>query len=259
MSKSLIALLALSLTACASAPRDPSEYKLNATLFMQTAAEYRALCYQAYNAARKTFDEDLRRGTGKRAVVVDIDETILDNSPQQGKLHQEQKTYTSENWKAWTDLGQAAPVPGSLEFLRYAASKGARVFYVTSRKDNEREGTLKNLRLYGFPLKTEADLMTRSSGNTSKESRRQAIEKMGYRIVILAGDNLGDHAVAFDTKSVTERAQAADAHRAQFGAKLIVLPNPVYGDWESALYGGWDPKQTEEERRELRMKALRAY
>jgi 5'-nucleotidase (lipoprotein e(P4) family) len=257
-----LTLVVLSLSAsCATPPKyDPSEYKLNATLFMQTAAEYRALCYQAYNVARDVLDRDLRtKKPGKRAIVVDIDETILDNSAQQGRLHHLRQTYTSEAWKAWTDLGKAAAVPGSVEFLQYATTKGARVFYVTSRKDNERAGTLKNLRDLHFPLQDEADLMTRSSGNTSKEARRQAIEKMGYRIVLLAGDNLGDHSVDFDAKSVEDRAKAADAHRADFDAKFIVLPNPIYSDWESAIYGGWDPKQSEDTRREMRQQALRDY
>ncbi len=75
----------------------------------------------------------------------------------------------------------------------------------------------------------------------------------------VVGDNLGDFSDQFDSKSSDERLAAADRLRAEWGKRFIVLPNPIYGDWEQSLYGKFDPKQTEEERAAIRLKALRDF
>jgi 5'-nucleotidase (lipoprotein e(P4) family) len=78
--------------------------------------------------------------------------------------------------------------------------------------------------------------MVREQGTTaSKESRRQQVA-MRYRIILLVGDNLNDFNDNFAGKSISDRKAQVDAERSQFGNRYIVVPNPMYGDWESAVY-----------------------
>lgn len=206
-----------------------------AVLWFQTAAEVRALQHQAYNIARMTLDKDLEqiKTDKKRAVIVDIDETILNNGPYEGRAIRINRGYPYE-WDRWIDLVQAEAIPGSIDFLKYVVSRGVDVFYVTNRRERDRKSTLENLQRQGFPQAVDALLVTRTK-ESSKEVRRQTIAQT-HHIVLLMGDNLAGFSAAFDKKSVQQRNDAVDQLRSEFGTRFIVLPNPIYGDWEDALY-----------------------
>ena len=114
-----------------------NEYQAGATLYMQKAAEYRALAYQAFNLARWQLDLDLA-GKNKhdipkadrkkpRAVMVDIDETMLDNSPAQAYNIKNRLPFDNKNWYAWGEMRKAKSIPGSVDFVRYAAAKACTV------------------------------------------------------------------------------------------------------------------------------------
>ncbi|MGH2566955.1 MAG: 5'-nucleotidase, lipoprotein e(P4) family, partial [Bacteroidota bacterium] len=128
----------------------------------------------------------------------------------------------------------AEAIPGSVEFLQYAASRGVDVFYVTNRKPFNKNGTLENLKRKGFPQADESHLFLRTD-ESSKEQRRQKIAET-HQIVLLIGDNLADFSSVFDRKSVQERNSEVEQLKVEFGKKFIVLPNPIYGDWEDAIY-----------------------
>jgi 5'-nucleotidase (lipoprotein e(P4) family) len=234
-----------------------NEYQVGAILWAQSSGEVRALYYQAYTLARMMLDQDLktkRKDKRKRAVVVDVDETILDNSPFQAGLVKARKEYSQHDWAAWTSAAQAAALPGAVEFLRYADAKGVRVFYITNRKIEEKEGTAKNLRQAGFPNVTDETLLLRTD-TSSKEPRRQKVAEQ-YRIVLLMGDNLNDFADVFEKKTVAERLAAVEQNKDQFGTHFIVLPNAMYGDWESAIYNNLAPNETRDQRRKSTLKAF---
>lgn len=211
------------------------EHNVMSVLWFQTAAETRALQYQAYNIARLMLDKDIAevKTQKKRAVIVDIDETILNNSLYEGRAIQIGKGYPFE-WDHWIDLAQAEAIPGSVDFLQNAASRGVDVFYVTNRKVRDKKGTMENLRRIGFPQVDENHFFPRTDGS-SKEPRRQKIAET-HRIVLLMGDNLADFAAVFERKGVQERNHEVDRLKSEFGKKFIVLPNPIYGDWEDAVY-----------------------
>ena len=243
MKKGFIILIAL-VTGCSTArkpllPSSPQHItasgKLFTAVFQQRAAEYNALCFQAYNIAKLRLDETLAKSpTRPLAVVTDIDETVLDNSPYDVKQSLVGKDYEQKSWEQWTALAKADTIPGALSFFNYAASKGVKVFYLTNRAETERKGTLDNLIQKGFPDAVNEQLILKTSVS-SKESRRQAIAER-YDIVMLIGDNLGDFSVLFDKKPADERNRNAALSASEFGKKFIVLPNPVYGDWENSLY-----------------------
>lgn len=208
--------------------------KLFASLFQQRAAEYRALCLQAYNIAKFRIDNYTPQTTKPRAVITDLDETALDNSFYEVHQTLQGKDYESASWAEWTSKGMADTLAGSVSFFRYAASQGIEVYYVTNRDDKDFTGTLENLKKYGFPYADSTHLIVRKNVS-SKEQRRQNIATT-HEIILLLGDNLADFSSLFDRKTEVERRNNVDLSASDFGKKFIVLPNTVYGDWESALF-----------------------
>lgn len=242
-----------------------NEYQVGAVLFMQKAAEYRALCYQAFNVARMSLDADFDKKNVKnlpkeqrkmtRAVVVDIDETVLDNSPHQAELIKNRMPFTPSIWTAWVNRRQAKAIPGAVEFLKYANSKGVRVFYVSNRNEAEKQGTIDNLKTAGFPDVSDETVLVKTT-DSGKEPRRQSVREK-YRIVLLAGDNLNDLSNVFERKNIGDRFMETDKMREDFGRRFIVLPNVMYGDWESAIYEYGRLSETEKTAK--RANALESY
>lgn len=243
---SAFALILLLTTACekpttkeAVEPKAPApkvqEYLMASTLFVQYSAEYQALCLQAYNVASDRLLKIVASGVEKPAVVLDIDETILDNSAYSAWQVATDNPYSTETWALWTDLAAAPEVPGATAFLNLADSLGVALFYVSNRDTSALEPTIKNMEEMGMPQLTQSQfyLKTNTSG---KAERRKAIEDQGYDVVLFVGDNLGDFHEDWDKQSVAERGALVVAAQKEFGDKYIVLPNPIYGTWEGALY-----------------------
>lgn len=209
--------------------------KLYAAIFQQSTAEYQALCLQAFNIATLQLDLLLQENhTKPLAIVTDIDETFLDNSPYAVQMAREGKVFDETTWNTWTSKGNALPVAGSLDFFKYAASKGVEIFYITNRSQADRKGTLENLKKYDFPFSDNMHLIVRET-ESSKETRRQKVSET-HEIVMLLGDNLSDFSNAFDKKNMSERLDNVYKNASLFGKKFIVLPNSGYGDWESAIF-----------------------
>src|ERR1700722_12518665 len=93
-------------------------------LYQQRAAEYKALAFQAYNIAQFRLDQELKLKSKKPlAIIIDIDETVLDNSPYFVALAKQGQVYSDSSWVKWTALVKCDTVPGAAWFLKYAASK----------------------------------------------------------------------------------------------------------------------------------------
>ena len=242
-----------------------NEYQVGSILFMQKAAEYRALSYQAFNLARMQLDADFEKKNLKklpkaerkraRAVVVDVDETVLDNSPHQAFIVINRLPFTPEVWTQWVNERKAKAIPGAAEFLTYASGKGVKVFYVTNRDEIHRQATIDNLKQTGFPDASDETVLVRAT-ESGKEVRRQKIAEK-YRTVLLIGDNLNDLSNVFERKSVADRFVEVDKTREMFGRKFIVLPNAMYGDWESAIYEY--KRASEAEKKKIRAAALQNF
>ncbi len=212
-----------------------NDYMVLAALFHQQSAEYRALCYQAYNFGRYMLDIDLKdKSIDKhRIVVLDIDETVLDNSPYQAQCVIDEINYPVR-WDEWCSKASAEAVPGALDFTKYARANGVSVFYITNRKQHLRDVTIENLRKLGFPHADTTHVIMRTS-EISKEGRRNdLLEK--YHIALLCGDNLSDFSYVFDEVPNSLRKTEASRLQEEFGSKFIVLPNAMYGDWELEIY-----------------------
>jgi len=207
-----------------------------ALAYQQRAAEYKALCFQAYNIARLRLDEAIKhKGKKPLAVVTDIDETLLDNSPYDAERAINNQSFDLKAWKQWTAKGIADTVTGAPSFFKYAASKGVAVFYITNRDEDERDGTAKNLKLYNLPYVDATHLIFKQSASSKEDRRKKVLAK--YNIALLCGDNLPDFDALYDDQPSEESRNATtEKLKKQFGNKYIIIPNPSYGDFENALF-----------------------
>jgi 5'-nucleotidase (lipoprotein e(P4) family) len=234
----------------------PARDYTNAVLWQQYSGEYRALAFQAYNFARLSLKEALwnQANTKPNCVIVDADETVLDNSAFQGHEIKNGVSYVPADWTKWTAMAAADTVPGALAFLKFAASKNVETFYVTNRETADHDGTLKNLQRFGFPYADEAHLLIKTTTSDKEPRRQRILEK--YNILLLCGDNLSDFSNVFYRENKDTKTQV-DAMQHLFGTKFIVLPNPMYGDWEKLLYKG--DKLNEADKAKQRLDKLKGY
>lgn len=211
--------------------------KLYTSAWIQHSAEYKALCQQAYNIATdrvlQATQSPLARGAKPWAIVTDIDETILDNTPNAVHLALRGQDFSSKSWNTWCDLAEADTLMGAVDFFCLAQDRGIEIFYVSNRDEENRAATLANLERFGFPQADNEHLLLRNKTSDKSARREQILSK--YNILLLLGDNLGDFDHLFDGLNGKERAAALQRFKGEFGKKFIVLPNPNYGTWERAI------------------------
>lgn len=237
------------------------EKLLTASSWYQHSAEMKALYHQGFNIARERVEAELAKPKGDKplAVVVDIDETMLDNSPFETQLMKEGET--EDGWHSWTNKASARALPGALEFAKFAEGKGVAIFYITNRDSSERKSTLKNLASVGFPFATEDHLLTRgdtafSNGNVSSKAGRRARVASTHNIILLIGDNLNDFSEIFENRKENDGKAAVAENAALFGKRYIVLPNPMYGAWEKPLFDYQDKLSEKEKTQHMLEKLL---
>ena len=224
------------------AKEEPAYRSLDANLFMQTSAEYRAACYQAFALAELRLGEKLKAkpaGGKPAAVVLDLDETVLDNGAFQAAQIQGQFGYDQARWNDYEKNGAATVrlVPGAKEFLLAAQKLGVAWAFISNRGEANRDGTKAVLALHGLGVPENQLLLATT---TSDKTARRATAAEAFDVLLYCGDNLRDFDEGFKfdkVKGIDGRKAVADAHRAKFGAEWIVLPNPAYGEWAKALAG----------------------
>jgi len=276
-----LAILALVVVLGSTAPvvaqqaTDPSASDLlNAVLWMQRSVEYKASALTAFALARIRLDQALAdpnwTGAPKEqagayqslppAVILDIDETILDNSGYQAWMALKGTTFDQKTWNAYVNTVTSLPIPGALEFAQYADSKGVKVFYVTNRVAEEEPATRKNLEKLGFPMGGNADtmLMARKQPDwgSAKGTRRAHVAR-SYRVLLNVGDNFGDFVDEY-RGSEAERLKVLEQHKDRWGREWIMIANPSYGSFESAPFGH-DFKLSDGEKRKLKRGVLDAW
>jgi acid phosphatase len=280
----LLALaLSVGLSACAGqqAEREeqamaavPANDNLNAVLWTQRSVEFKGNAVTAFALARLRLDQALadrkwtaapaeQTGSFRRlpaAVVVDVDETVLDNSAYQAWNVTAGTGFDAKTWTEFVNARMSEPVPGAVEFAQYADRKGVTVFYVTNRTAEEEPATRDNLAKFGFPLADGIDtVLTKEEQpdwKSAKGTRRAHIAK-DYRILLNVGDNFGDFTDDYKGTEA-ERLQAWEANRELWGKAWIVIANPTYGSFESTPYGN-DFKLGDDEKRKMKRDALVAW
>lgn len=242
------------------APLAPAQDTLNATLWQQTAVEYEASTRQAFRAASAALARALadphwtaaleqrhaaaaHLATLPPAIIVDIDETVLDNSPSAARdLRDRNGVFDPKAWTQWTLEARARAIAGAREFLGEARARGVTVFYVSNRGPDEADATRRNLVNEGFEvvdfdnrlIPSALLLKDESKGWSSDKKSRRAVIARNYRVIMLCGDDLNDF-VSVAGMSREERTATGRLYDAWWGERWIILPNPGYGTWERAL------------------------
>ncbi|HVX39052.1 MAG TPA: HAD family acid phosphatase [Gemmatimonadaceae bacterium] len=216
-----------------AAPAATTEASLpNDVRWFRVSSEYRALARQAYRVAGDRLPE-LTRGMAPRtwAVILDADETMLDNSEYERRLAVQHAGYTDASWAAWVNERAAPAVPGGPEFSRRVHALGGRVVIVTNRAENLCDATRDNLAKDSI----ETDLVLCQPGKESdKNPRFQRVENgtaapgvPALTVVEWLGDNI------LDFPNLSQAARHDPVALAEFGRKYFILPNPMYGSWQS--------------------------
>lgn len=275
LAASLLTLSACKRTEPAAAPAEPAapaaaatqakptgaHDNLNAVAWVQTSVEYRAITTQTFRAAADHLDVALKeknwdalvpdeRGnaaTGlKPAVVMDVDETVLDNSPYQARLIRDGKEYDEISWDQWVAEKKAKPLPGVVDFARAAAEKGVTILYISNRAVHLKEATLANLREAGLPVADDSvflglgTVLEGCEQNGSEKNCRRRLAGQKYRVLMQFGDQIGDF-VQVEANTREGRQALFDEYDDWFGERWWMLPNPTYGSWEPALFNNaWD-------------------
>jgi acid phosphatase len=259
-----------------SAPVAGPNDGLNAALWMQASVEYRLVAGQTWRSALTQLDRAIKTPTWDAlttedrdipalglppAVIVDVDDTVLDVTAYEARLVKGDLSHDEALWQQWAKEETGRPIPGALEFARAAAARGVTLFYVTSRSPELVTATLGNLRKLGFPLKDDNQLLTKASileGCTQVGAQKTCQRRLvgrHYRVLLQLGDQLGD-LLTIANNTPEDREGAVRPYLSWVGERWFVLPNPTYGSWESALYGD-DHDLSPDERRARKRAALR--
>lgn len=266
-----VCLLTTALAGCQQTP--PANDQLDAVLWTQTSIEHELIYRQLFANATRQLDVALadptwdalpfppRNLTGlPPAVVVDIDETLLDNVPLNARDIINNQVYSYDRWNTWVDQARAQALPGAVAFLQAAEQKGVKVYYLTNREHSQVAATVANLRLRGFPVDSDEQVLAAStptghceSAGYGKNCRRQWVASHA-RVLLMAGDSLGDFVQA-EHNTLADQRKAVAPYVNWLGQRWFLLPNPSYGNWYSAPYGD-DEKLPFERKRQLKQQAL---
>lgn len=285
VSAALVVLSAATVAAqTSSSPKAPSDVSagtvpepsagndhLNAILWHQSSAEFEATSRTAFAMARIALDQALRDKSrsalpGQKgdlaslppAIITDVDETVLDNGPFQGTLMKEQPARPAQAWSEWVEKAVAKPIPGAVEFIRYAQDKGVTIFFITNRNSEKEAATRKNLADIGvkFPADFDTVFLDRERPEwRGDKALRRAAAATTHRIVLLLGDDFGDFTSSYN-KPTGERRAVATAEAARWGRDWIMIANPIYGSWENSI-NNFNFRLPPAERRQMKWDAVR--
>ncbi len=266
----VIALFGALLTGCQQAPKGHDQ--LDAVLWTQTAIEHEVLYQQIYAAATRQLQPALadpqwdalaqapRDLSGlPPALIVDIDETLLDNTPVNAKAVVDGGAYDYAEWYRWVEKAEARALPGSVAFMQAAAQLGITPYYLTNREPGQEADTLRNLQRAGFPIADARQILTAGTAigdcqqaGSDKTCRRHWVGERA-RVLLMVGDSYGDFIAA--PNRLSAQRQMAAPYQAWFGQRWFLLPNPTYGGWYTAPYGDRD-ELPDGEKRALKQRAL---
>jgi acid phosphatase len=247
---------------------------LNATLWMQRSVEYKANSLSVFALAKMRLEQALadenwtaapaeQTGAYQKlppAVVLDLDETLVDNSRFQVWMILHDQVFTPPVWTKFVNAQVTDAIPGAVDFTKFAEQKGVKVFYVSNRTAEEKESTRRNVERLGFPMGGNVDtfLMARDRPDWgSAKGTRRAFVARDYRVLLNLGDNFGDFVDSF-RGSEADRLKVFEENKERWGREWIMLANPAYGSFESAPFGH-DYKKSPEEQRKAKREVLQSW
>ena len=242
----------------------PSDLLL-ATLWMQRSIEFKGNALTVYALARIRLDQALadknwtaapneQKGDYQNlppAVILDLDETAIDNSPYEVWMLKTNQTFSTKAWNEFCAAQISRAIPGAVEFTKLADAKGIKVFYISNRGVETEKDTRANMEKLGFPMGGNVDTFLMQNEKPewgSAKSTRRAVIAKDYRVLLNFGDNFGD----FDDRyrsTEADRLKAYQDDMAYWGKQWLMLPNPTYGSFDTATYGHDFKKPAEDQRK----------
>ena len=268
-----VVLAALSAGA-ARADEVPANDLLVATLWTQRSVEFKGNALSIYALAKIRLDQALAdkawtaapaEQTGDfaalpPAVILDVDETVLDNSLYQVWTIKAGKSFSTKTWIEFCEAQVSRAIPGAVEFTKYADSKGVKVFYITNRDAVTEKATRENMEKLGFPMGGNVDTFLmqneKPSWGSKKGTRRTVVAK-DYRVLLNFGDNFGDFDDRY-TSSEADRLKFFDENRQRWGREWLVVANPTYGSFDAAPFG-FDYKKSDADKRKAKWEAIEGW
>lgn len=217
------------LSACAFQPRSEEVTEArgdNALLWYRTAAERKAIYLQTFAAASAHVNAiAATRISGDWGVVLDVDETVLDNSEYQLRQVRQGKSFDPESWEIWVRSHRAVATPGARDFLHSVRELGGKIVFVTNRSEATCDDTRVNLRNEGLPFD---EVLCAPPGISDKNPRFERVAQgtgslPPLNVVAYIGDNIQDF---------PNLTQTSELPKDLLGARYFVLPNPMYGSWQ---------------------------
>ena len=268
-----IALVAMAGTVAKAEEPQPNDLLL-AVLWNQRAVEYKGNALTVYALGKIRLDQALADKSWTAApveqqsdyaslppaVVLDIDETVLDNSPYEVWMMKTNQSFSTRTWNQFCAARISKAIPGALEFTQHADAKGVKVFYVSNRDAVTEKDTRENMAKLGFPMGGNVDTFLMQNEQPdwgNRKGTRRAFIARNYRILLNFGDNLGD----FDDRyrsSEAEREKVFEEDKAHWGHDWLVIANPTYGSFDTAPYG-YDFKKSRETQRKAKWDVLESW
>jgi acid phosphatase len=247
---------------------------LEANLWTQRSVEFKGNALTVYALARLRLDQALadkkwtaapaeQKGDYENlppAVVLDIDETVLDNSLYQVWSMKSGNPFSITTWNQFCNDKVSRAIPGAVEFTRYADSRGVKVFYITNRAAEVEKSTRENMETFGFPMGGNVDTFLMQNEQKewgSKKGTRRAFIAKDYRILLEFGDNFGDFDDRYSS-SEADRLKFFDENKDRWGHEWLVIANPTYGSFEAAPFG-FDYKKSDADKRKARWDVLEGW
>ena len=244
------------------------EQSMLSVLYVQTSTEFAANNIQTFTNATKVLEMALQDSSWTAAleqkdnfkdkppaIIIDVDETVLDNSPFQSRTILTGLSYPN-GWSDWVNESNADAVEGVYDFLNFAEDNGVEIFYLTNRLESFRDATKKNLINLGLPFKNDDMLLMRKEENSRDKTERRKLIADKNRIILIIGDQLTDF---ISTKEAyvfhTDRKKLAAKYSDMWGTKWFMITNPTYGRWELSIYE--DMPSSDEMATEIRKNTLK--
>jgi len=202
-----------------------SENKLpNDVRWVVNSTEYKSLCHQTYNHATLQLNQynDMKKNK-KLAIIMDLDETVLDNSQYQIDIFEKNESYKPETWAKWVLKEEAKLVPGAKEFIDVVREKGIQLIFISNRMDARLQATKNNMKKCNIFSSEDIYLLRLDRADKKHIRRNEVYTSTGrmstysnFEVILYIGDAMGD----FPNNDFGE-----------FGKRQFVLPNPMYGKW----------------------------
>ena len=203
----------------------------NDVRWVRNSSEYKAICNQVYSQAIDKLEKKLRHNNfslninnrDSYSVIMDLDETVLDNSDYQVELISKNESFNMDSWASWVKKEEAKLVPGAIEYINFLRGNNIQIIFISNRMDARLESTKNNMRKLDIYSDNDIYLLRKDKADKKTIRREEVFTSTGrmkefnkFTVIQYLGDAMGD----FNSKKY---------HR--FGIDQFIFPNPMYGKW----------------------------